>query len=100
VNQLTENSPGEQSRPWLFAHRGTSTLAPENTYAAFELAQSYRADVLEIDVRLSRDNQIIVTHDESVDRTSNGTGLVAELSLKQLQKLDTGYQFVTANKSI
>jgi len=99
VSQTVPKLPGSPSGPWLFAHRGTSTLAPENTVAAFELAQSHRADVLEVDVRLSRDHQIIVTHDESVNRTSDGTGLVAELSLNELQRLDTGYHFVTAEQT-
>jgi len=81
--------------PWLFAHRGTSTLAPESTVAAFDIARSARADVLEIDVRISRDQQVIVTHDASVVRTTDGTGLVADLTLSELKALDAGYRFTT-----
>ena len=84
--------------PWLFAHRGTSTLAPENTIAAFEIARSARAEVLEIDVRISHDRQIIVTHDASVVRTTNGTGLVAKQTIDELKTLDAGYCFTTPEK--
>ena len=81
----------------VYGHRGSTLLAPENTVEAFELALGYRVDVLEIDVRLSRDGEVIVTHDERVDRTCNGQGKVAELSLKDLKKLDAGYHFVDLN---
>lgn len=68
-------------------------LAPENTLPAFELALSHGADVMEIDVRLSRDNQVIVIHDERVDRTCNGHGRVRDQSFAQLKKLNAGYHF-------
>lgn len=92
------NQPIPKPAPWLFAHRGTSTLAPENTSAAFDIARSARADVLEIDVRISRDQQVIVTHDASVIRTTNGTGLVADLSVSELKALDAGHCFTTPEK--
>lgn len=60
---------------------------------AFELALAYGADVLEIDVRLSRDGHVIVTHDASVNRTSDGHGNVRQLSLHELKKLDAAYRF-------
>jgi len=82
---------GLAAGPWLFAHRGTSSLAPENTAEAFDLAMQARADALEIDVRISRDRQIIVTHDADLSRTTNGNGLVADYSLVQLKRLDAGY---------
>jgi len=77
----------------LYAHRGSSLLAPENTLPAFDLALSYGADVLEIDVRLSRDGEVIVIHDERVDRTCNGNGRVCDMSLAALKKLNAAYRF-------
>jgi len=88
-----ERTDGKHTLPLLLAHRGSSLLAPENTSIAFDLALSHGSDVLEIDVRLSRDQNVIVTHDATVDRTSNGTGRVADLSLSQLKALDAGYRF-------
>ena len=82
-----------QNRVTLYAHRGSTVLAPENTLPAFELALRYRADILEIDVRLSRDNQVVVIHDSRVDRTCNGSGLVRNMSLSELQTLDAAHHF-------
>lgn len=67
-------------------------LAPENTLYAFNLAMDHLADVLEIDVRISRDNQVVVTHDEKLDRTTNGIGAVRASSWRQLSGLDAGYR--------
>ena len=77
----------------VYAHRGSTVLAPENTAAAFELALDFGADVLEIDVRISRDQEVIVTHDARVDRTCNGQGKVSELSLNELKMLNAGWHF-------
>ena len=69
-------------------------MAPENTLAAFENAvHGWGADMLEMDVRSTRDGEVVVIHDETVDRTTDGTGRVAELTLEQLQELDAGYRF-------
>jgi len=69
-------------------------LAPENTLTAFENAvRGWGADMLEMDVRSTRDGEAVVIHDETVDRTTDGTGLVADLTLEQLQRLDAGYRF-------
>ncbi|HCH31323.1 MAG TPA: glycerophosphodiester phosphodiesterase [Oceanospirillaceae bacterium] len=73
----------------LFAHRGSSDLAPENSMAAFELALASAADGIELDVRLMS-GQVVVMHDASVDRTTNGTGLVKQLDHQQWQQLDAG----------
>ncbi len=73
----------------LFAHRGISDLAPENSMAAFELALAYGADGIELDVRLMS-GQVVVMHDASVDRTTNGAGLVANLNAHQWAQLDAG----------
>ncbi len=76
--------------PKIIAHRGASAQAPENTMAAFQLALDQHADGIELDVMLSRDNRVIVIHDATVDRTTNGTGKVKDLTWAELQKLDAG----------
>ncbi len=76
------------------SHRGGSLLAPENTMAAFEQAvRLYRTDMLEIDVHLTRDGELVVAHDDEVDRCTNGSGDVSGFSLAELCKLDAGYRF-------
>jgi glycerophosphoryl diester phosphodiesterase len=81
--------------PQMVAHRGGAGLAPENTLAAFRSAVSeWGADMLEMDVRLSADGHVMVIHDATVDRTTNGTGSVAEMTLDELRELDAGYRFV------
>ena len=80
--------------PMLVAHRGGSKLAPENTVAAFRLAtETWWADMLEMDARLTRDGHVVVIHDPTVDRTTNGMGLVADLTLSEIQAMDAGYRF-------
>ena len=80
--------------PLLVAHRGGARLAPENTLSAFQQAvELWRADVLEMDVRLSADGVVVVIHDATVDRTTDGTGRVAELPWAALRELDAGYRF-------
>lgn len=77
----------------IYAHRGSTVLAPENTLPAFEWALKHGADVLEIDVRLSRDNRVIVIHDARVDRTCDGQGAVRDLTFQQLKRLNAGFYF-------
>ncbi|MCP4357764.1 MAG: glycerophosphodiester phosphodiesterase [Chloroflexi bacterium] len=77
-------------RPLLLGHRGASADAPENTLAAFRLAQAQGADGIEFDVRLSADGWPVVFHDASVARLTNGVGQVAEMKLAALQALDIG----------
>lgn len=80
--------------PMLVAHRGGSKLAPENTLPAFVAAvDDWGADMLELDVRLTSDGVVVVIHDETVDRTTDGTGPVSSMSLSELQALDAGYRF-------
>ena len=74
----------------IFAHRGASAYAPENTMAAFRSALSCRADGIELDVHLSADHQVVVIHDDDVSRTTNGRGKVYELTLEELRRLDAG----------
>ncbi len=91
------SSIGPPIRKRLFAHRGSSLLAPENTQCAFDFAVRCGCHVLETDVRLSRDNEVIVIHDDTVDRTTNGSGLVCEKSLSELTSLNAGSQFIHSN---
>jgi len=77
----------------VIAHRGASTYAPENTFAAFDLALQMGAHDLELDVQMSRDGHLIVIHDDLLKRTTNGAGAVAEHTLAELQALDAGAWF-------
>ncbi|MBM4331722.1 MAG: glycerophosphodiester phosphodiesterase [Deltaproteobacteria bacterium] len=92
---------GEEMKPtWktkfpvmVIAHRGFSGEAPENTLAAFQKAIEVGSDMLELDVHLSKDKEVVVIHDETLERTTNGQGRVADLTLKELKKLDAGFRF-------
>jgi glycerophosphoryl diester phosphodiesterase len=75
------------------AHRGASGYAPENTRAAFELAIEMGADAIETDVRLTADGAIVLIHDDTVDRTTDGHGSVADHTLAELRALDAGSWF-------
>jgi glycerophosphoryl diester phosphodiesterase len=79
--------------PINLAHRGASALAPENTIEAFRLALEAGAGGLELDVHMTRDGQIVVIHDATVDRTTNGSGAVAEMTRDELRGLDAGHNF-------
>jgi len=76
--------------PKIIAHRGASAHAPENTMAAFQLAQEMAADGIELDAMLAKDGEVVVIHDNSLDRTTNSTGLVRDFTLAELQSLDAG----------
>jgi len=78
------------------AHRGASALAPENTLASFEKAIELGFDYIEIDVRLSKDKQLVVIHDANVMRTTDGEGLIEDLTVKEIKKLDAGSWFSPA----
>ncbi len=80
-------------KPVLFAHRGSCAHAPENTLAAFDLALRQGAPAIELDAKLSADGHVIVIHDQTVDRTTNGAGDVRALTLAQLKALDAGSKF-------
>ena len=83
-------------RPVIFAHRGASTHAPENTISAFQLALDQNADALELDVQLSSDNSAIVIHDSTLDRTTDGSGWVRDHSLAALKTLNAGHAYGSA----
>lgn len=80
-------------RPVVIAHRGNSAHAPENTLESFRQALALAVDGVEFDVRLTADRQLVVMHDPTVDRTTNGSGDVARLTLNRLRELDAGYRF-------
>ncbi|WP_082780295.1 glycerophosphodiester phosphodiesterase family protein [Rufibacter sp. DG15C] len=80
----------------VIAHRGASHQAPENTLAAIKKAIETEADFIEIDVHLSKDGEVVVIHDATVDRTTNGTGQIANLTLEELKKLDAGRKLDSA----
>jgi glycerophosphoryl diester phosphodiesterase len=79
--------------PANLAHRGASTLAPENTIEAFRIAVEAGAGGLELDVHLTRDGHVVVIHDPTVDRTTNGRGAVSEMTVDELRGFDAGYDF-------
>lgn len=80
-------------RPLNIAHRGGRGLSPEHTIAAYKKALRVGADVLEIDAHATRDGEMVVIHDPTVDRTTNGKGGVNELTLSEIKGLDAGYRF-------
>jgi glycerophosphoryl diester phosphodiesterase len=80
-------------RPLIIAHRGCSATHPENTLAAFNAAIAAGAHMVELDVNLSADRRLVVIHDPTVDRTTNGRGAVGALTVAQLTRLDAGSWF-------
>jgi glycerophosphoryl diester phosphodiesterase len=97
---IDSGKPGRPPRPYLahdeplfFAHRGGSKLAPENTMPAFEQGVAFGADALELDIQTTREGKIVVIHDATLDRTTNGTGPVAGRTLEEVRGLDAGYRF-------
>ena len=79
----------------VIAHRGGRARAPENTLQAMQLAIASGADGLEFDVRLSADGEVVVIHDPTVDRTTDGTGAVERMTLAELKSFDAGFRFST-----
>lgn len=84
------NSQRSNERPLIIAHRGSSGTTPENTLAAFNQAIMDSADVIETDVHLSADGELVLIHDQTLDRTTNLKGLVKNYTLNQLKKADAG----------
>src|ERR1700712_2371840 len=76
------------ARPMLVAHRGASSSVAEHTLAAYQAAIEAGADALECDVRMTRDGHLVCVHDRTVNRTSDGQGVVSELDLRTLNELD------------
>jgi len=80
-------------KPIIYAHRGASSQAPENTMAAFVRALELGAGGIELDIHMTKDGHLVVIHDEAIDRTSNGIGKVKDLSLSELLEYDFGSWF-------
>ena len=85
-----EREPGPLT---IVAHRGLAPGVPENTMAAFRKALSLGVDLIEIDIRFTKDGQAVIMHDRSVNRTTNGNGYVRNLTLSQVKRLDAGSWF-------
>lgn len=85
--------PPIRNRIAVIAHRGGAGIMPENTLAAFQRAIRLGCDYVEVDVRTTRDGKLVIMHDRTVDRTTNGTGAVNELTLAAIRKLDAGAKF-------
>ncbi|MEH7274276.1 glycerophosphodiester phosphodiesterase [Neobacillus vireti] len=81
---------GEIRQVDLVAHRGATGYAPENTIAAFDKGVEMKADYIEIDVQRSKDGELVIIHDNTVDRTTDGTGYVKDLTFEQIRGLDAG----------
>lgn len=77
----------------IFAHRGAAGTHPENTMVAFYEAERVGADGIELDVQMTKDGALVVIHDETVDRTTDGTGWVKDFTYRDLQSLHAGYKF-------
>jgi glycerophosphoryl diester phosphodiesterase len=84
-------NPFITDKVWVIAHQGGEGLWPSNTMYAFERAAKMGADMLDLDVHMTQDGALIVIHDDSVDRTTNGMGKIRDLRLEQLQTLDAGW---------
>ena len=81
----------------IFGHRGYAAVYPENTMISFKEALKAGADGIELDVQLSKDKELVVIHDPTVDRTTDGTGSVRELTLDQLKQLNAAHQSNTVD---
>lgn len=85
--------PTPETKPLNVAHRGASGHAPEHTLAAYELGEQMKGDYIEVDLQMTKDGHLIAMHDETVDRTTDGTGLVKEMTLEEIKELDAGSWF-------
>ena len=92
---LTASSFATAADPVVVGHRGLVKHAPEETHATFAACAELRVSI-ELDVRRTRDGQLVCLHDDTVNRTTDGTGKVAELSLRELRQLDAGKKFAPA----
>lgn len=75
------------------AHRGASGYAPEHTLLSYEMGEKMKGDYIEVDLQMTKDGELIAMHDETVDRTTNGTGRVKDMTLEQIKELDAGSWF-------
>ena len=87
--------PSRRAGSIVVGHRGAAGLAPENTWSAIDRGLAQGVDMIEVDVHLTADGHLVLMHDASVDRTTDGSGLVSELTLAEIESLDAGYRFST-----
>ncbi|WP_017378561.1 glycerophosphodiester phosphodiesterase [Paenisporosarcina sp. TG-14] len=87
---FAEESTGEVKKVDNIAHRGAAGYAPENTIAAFDKAIEMKADYIEMDIQRTKDGELVIIHDTSVDRTTDGTGYIRDLNYNELRDLDAG----------
>lgn len=90
---VRDNLFARPGKVWIIAHQGGEGLRPSNTMLAFEHAASLGADMIETDLHATKDGQLVTIHDASVNRTTNGRGLVKDLTLAELETLDAGYSW-------
>ena len=97
---MSDPRPGSDANPWLrptrpliIAHRGHSVEAPENTTRAYRRAIELGAEMIEADVNISRDGRLVMMHDATLDRTTNGEGPVSSATWNELAELDAGRWF-------
>ena len=90
---MPDSQPFTFNYPLLVAHRGFKAKYPENTMTAFKAGVDAGAQMVELDVHLTRDHELVVIHDDTLDRTTNGEGPVDEYTLTELKRLDAGHWF-------
>lgn len=90
--RMVSPEPANSGLPIIAGHRGAADVAPENTLVAFREGMK-SASMIELDVHLSKDGQVIVAHDPTADRTTNGTGAWTDMTLEEIKKLDAGSWF-------
>jgi glycerophosphoryl diester phosphodiesterase len=98
--QLVSDNPWLERRPLNIAHQGGEIEAPSDTLYAFKTAAQKGADVIETDVHLTADGRVVVLHDDTVDRTTNGSGSVEQMTLEQIKRLDAAYWFVDGEGTV
>ncbi|MFX0066811.1 MAG: glycerophosphodiester phosphodiesterase [Candidatus Hermodarchaeota archaeon] len=84
----------KSKRPLVCAHRGAKAKFPENSLPSFQEAARLNVDILETDVHLTKDNELVIFHDESLDRTTDKKGLIRDYTLEELRQIDVGYNFL------
>lgn len=92
-SELQRLFPQQKKLPIICAHRGGKENVPENSLAAFQQSAKNGIHCMENDIQLSKDNEIVILHDKTIDRTSNGQGAARDLTLKEMQKFDFGSWF-------
>lgn len=93
MKEMMRRAFGDRPGPYVIGHRGAAGYAPENTMVSFERGLALRADAIELDVHPTRDGELVVMHDPTLDRTTNGSGLIAAHTLEQIKQLDAGSWF-------